>query len=96
MTLDAGDIVWIPCEVKPGPFSDERGVRLSSPFMEWVGFVPVVYLLDPILEGETKIRAVVVDVQNDRFSARIPGEGTSSTLYGELISKAQAVDTVPT
>ena len=96
MRLDAGNIVWIPCEVKPGPFPDERRVRLSSPFMEWVGFVPVSYLQEPVLEGETKIRVLVVDVQNDRFSARVPGEGISGALYGDLISKAQAFGPVPT
>lgn len=96
MTLYAGNVVWIPCEVKPGPFPDERQVRLSSPFTEWIGFVSVSYLLEPLLDGETKLRAIVVDVQNDRFTARIPGEATRGTLYGDLISKAQAIDTVPT
>ena len=96
MKLDTGTFVWVPCEVKPGPFPDERRVRLTSPFNEWVGFVSVAYLQEPILEGKTKIRVVVVDVKNDRFSARVPGEGIASTLYGDLISKAQAIGTVPT
>jgi len=97
MTLAAGSFIWIPCEVKPGPFSDERRVRLSSAIKEWVGFVPVSVLQAPILEGETKIRVFVVEVQNDRFSAKIPGEGIGSTLYGDLISRAQIFgSTVPT
>jgi hypothetical protein len=96
MILNAGKVVWIPCEVKPGPFPDERSVRLSSPFGDWVGFVGVSYLQDPILEGQTNIRVLVVDVQNDKFSARIPGEGIGKRLYGDLISKARAFDTVTT
>lgn len=95
MKLDAGHIVWIRCEVKPGPFADERRVRLTSPLGEWVGFVPVTFLREPILEGETTIRVIVVDVQKDRFSAKIPGQGISGSLFGELISRAH-FDTVPT
>ena len=96
MKIDAGNVVWIPCEVKPGPFSDERQVKLSSSWGEWLGFVPVSYLQEPVLEGFTKIRVLVIDVQNDRFSARIPGEGVSGSVFGDLISKAQLFGTVPT
>jgi len=96
MKLDAGNVVWIHCEVKPGPFPDERRVRLISSFGEWVGFVPVTYLQEPILEGETTIRVLVVEVQNDRFSAKIPGQGISGSIFGDLISKAHVLDTVPT
>lgn len=96
MKLDAGNVVWIRCEVKPGPFPDERRVRLTSSLGEWVGFVPVTYLKEPILEGETSIRVLLVDVQSDRFSAKIPGQGISGSLFGDLISKAHVLDTVST
>jgi hypothetical protein len=96
MKLDAGNVVWIRCEVKPGPFPDERRVRLTSSLGEWIGFVPVSYLREPILEGETKIQVLVVTVQEDRFSAKVPGQGISGSLFGELISKAHVLDTVPT
>jgi len=96
MKLNAGNVIWIACEVQPGPFPDERKVRLSSSLKEWIGFVPVSYLQDPILEGETKIRVLIVDVQDDRFSAKIPGEGIGSSLFGDLISEAQLFGTVPT
>src|SRR3989442_4139595 len=31
MSLSVGQYVWIPCEVKPGPFSDQRIVHINSP-----------------------------------------------------------------
>jgi len=39
MSLRPGARIWIPCEVKPGPFSDERMVRVQSQAGEWLGFV---------------------------------------------------------
>jgi hypothetical protein len=96
MKIDAGALVWINCEVQPGAFPDERQVRLASSLADWVGFVPVLYLKDPILHGETKIRVRIVEVQNDRFSARIPGEAFGNTLYGDLISKVDSLGFVPT
>ncbi len=95
MKLDAGNVVWIPCEVKPGPFPDERRVRIQSSLGEWIGFVPATTLQEPIEEGETKIRVVIVEVLEDRFSAKIPGESIGKTLFGDLISRAQ-LDFVPT
>ena len=96
MALHAGHYVWIPCEVKPGPFSDERRVRIkiNSSSKEWVGYVPVSYLQEPVTEGETKIRVLIVDVHDDSFCAKIPGEGIAGTLYGGVISKAHTFDTV--
>jgi hypothetical protein len=95
MKLHTGHVVWICCEVKPGPFTDERRVRLSSPLGEWLGFVPITFLREPILEGETAIKATVIDVNDDRFSAKIPGQGISGSIFGDLISRAH-FDTVPT
>jgi hypothetical protein len=89
MSVSVGQHVWIPCEVKPGPFSDERMVRLHSKFSDWLGFVSTEYLRDPIPEGKTLINAIVVDIQDGRISAKLPGEAFSSTLYDELISRVQ-------
>ena len=41
MSVAGGAYTWLPCEVKPGPFSDERLVRVASELGDWVGFVPV-------------------------------------------------------
>lgn len=96
MTLDAGNVVWIPCEVRPGAFTNERKVLLSSSYGEWIGFVPVAFLQEPIIEGETKIRAVIISVQNGSFSAKIPGDGIGTTLYKDLTSKVNTFNTVQT
>ena len=94
MKLDVGNIVWVPCEVKPGPFSSERRVRISSPVGEWIGFVPVQYLHEPIVEGRTTVRVRVVGVQGESFSARVPGQSITNPLFGNLISEAQIFDPV--
>ena len=45
MALRIGTQVWVPCEVKP--------VRVLSSRGEWLGFVPIQSLREPILEGST-------------------------------------------
>ena len=96
MRLNAGTVVWIPCEVKPGPFPDERRVRIQSSLGEWMGFVSATMLQEPILEGETKIRGQILAVEHDRFAAIIPGESIGQTLFSDLLSRAQVFDTIPT
>src|SRR5437763_15953171 len=80
MRYEAGRIVWIPCEVKPGPFSDERIVRILSERGEWVGFVHTGALRDPVMEGSTFVRAVIVNVEGGGFTAKVAGELVTSSL----------------
>lgn len=84
MTLQAGAKIWIPCEVKPGPFSDERFVRVRDNGFDWLGFVQVKQLREPILEGSTFIDAMVVSVNDRSFKARptriVRGPNETSTL----------------
>ncbi|MES1244674.1 MAG: hypothetical protein ABUT39_23910 [Acidobacteriota bacterium] len=81
MALRIGTQVWVPCEVKPGPFSDERLVRVLSNRGEWLGFVPIRLLREPILEGSTFIGARIVAVAGERFQASIPGEALTPSLF---------------
>ena len=37
MELSAGASMWLPCEVSPGPFSDERTVLVIGDDGEWGG-----------------------------------------------------------
>jgi hypothetical protein len=74
--------------VKPGPFSNERLVRVDGEPESWVGFVPVWYLHEPVEQGATKIRAVVVELQGERFVARIPGHPVASRLVVEPVERA--------
>ncbi len=93
--LRPGTVVWIPCEVKPGPFSDERIVRVSSDAGGWVGFVPSWYLRDPHMEhGKTFIKGVVEEVHTGSYTARLPGHYLTSSLFTGAASQVQRVDTL--
>lgn len=99
MGLIVGQYVWVPCEVKPGPFSDERFVRVNSPVVDsavssWTGFVPATRLREPIEVGSTGVTAIVVDVIHDRFLAQLVGDAFSNTVYEDHISRAQPIDSV--
>lgn len=80
MGLHVGDEIWIPCEVKPGPFSDERMVLISGE-TPWVGFINVSSLRDSFKEGETFVCAVITDVGPDSFTARLPGHSMVGHIF---------------
>ena len=87
MELKPGDYVWVPCEVKPGPFSNERFVRVQSGGEDWVGFVNTMHLKDSsISTGRTEISARVNAVEGGNFTARLPGHavGNSTQFRGGL------------
>jgi hypothetical protein len=94
MELSVGEYLWIPCEVKPGPFSNERMVRVESEFDVWLGFVPVDSLKEPILEGKTEIRAFIVDAKDGNFFIKLPGEAVTNSLHKDEISKVQSIGTL--
>jgi hypothetical protein len=85
MNLKPGMTVWLPCEVKPGPFSNERAVRIESSNDSWIGFVDVRFLREPVSEGMTYVRALIVAVEQDRFHARLPGHsvGPQKVFQGD-------------
>lgn len=95
MSIEEGSQVWIPCQVKPGPFPDERMVRVQNNGDDWLGFVPVSVLKDPtVTEGENYIRATVVEVQGNHFTAMLPGHAfTSSAFHGE-VSKVRSLGSI--
>lgn len=87
-----GRYVWIACEVKPGPFSNERMVKVvSASGEEWLGFVPETELKDLIPSGSTSIRALVIDVHGSHFSARLPGAPLSAAKFADDISRAELI-----
>ena len=56
--LKIGELVWLRCEVKPGPFPNERLVRITLPLGSWAGFVDTTALKDPAVEtGQTFVPA---------------------------------------
>lgn len=92
MQLRAGVRIWIPCEVKPGPFSDERMVRVETQAGEWLGFVDVGLLQDrEVAEGKTSVLATVESVGSGRFTARLPGHAVRSLLFEGSTDKAVRV-----
>lgn len=80
--------MWVRCDVKPGPFSDERFVRIHSVRGDWVAFVGIGELEEPILEGTTFLRVIASNFEGQRFTARVAGyalgpssfEGSSDLL----------------
>lgn len=92
--LRVGGIIWIPCEVKPGPFSDERLVRIDSEFGEWIGFVPVESLQHNVDQGETLIRGTISDIQKDRFEVILPGNPISSQSFLGRVERVRALGIV--
>ena len=89
MHYEPGRKVWIPCEVKPGPFSDERIIRIPAE-EDWVAFVNVGALREPVVRGFSSVRAVIVKVlEGGRFSARVDGEPVTSSFFEGPLSKVE-------
>ncbi len=77
--LKVGDRLWIPCEVKPGPFSNERLARIQLPPGEWVGFVDEIHLKNPVPAGETWVLARVTDFVGSEVIIFIQGEALNNS-----------------
>ena len=88
MALRPGEVIWIECEVKPGAFSDERMIRIATDFGDWVGFVDVKALREPIAEGATTVRGTIVEVEGETFSAALPGHSVGPGMLRESSGKA--------
>ena len=89
--LKIGSQIWLPCEVKPGPFSNERLVRVGLPSEPWVGFVETNALKEPITEGATFILATIVAMGEETFSARLPGHAIKQSEFTGPLSQVTPV-----
>ena len=80
MAIKAGSGVWLPCQVKRGPFSNERLVRIHiPPNKDWVGFVDVDYLKDKEMEsGETEVLARVTATDAHSITLIVQGHALDS------------------
>ncbi len=94
MELRKGAKVWLPCEVKPGPFSNERLVRVAQPSGEWVGFVEVSALKEAVEHGQTFILATVIRVDEQQFVAQLPGRSLGQREFHGPVSKVVPFGTV--
>lgn len=71
MELSTGDVVGVPCQVKPGPFSNELLISFDTISGAISGFVRENELRQ---EGEKwYVRAVVQSTQPDSITVRIRG-----------------------
>lgn len=89
VTLSVGQRVWVPCQVKSGPFADERMVRVSSPVGTWAGFVSTANLAEPTTLGENGAAVLVRVIGDQRFTAEPIGEPLANRLYEELIARVK-------
>jgi len=60
MRYRVGQEVWLPCEVRPGPFPNEKRVYVKLGDAEWVGFVNTRALRE--WSGGMQVRGVVTAV----------------------------------
>ena len=86
--LSVGAKIWLPCEVKPGPFSDERLIKIPSVHGEWLGFVPASFLKEPIATGITLVGATVTEIHGERFQALLPGQAITPQFFEGTTSRA--------
>jgi hypothetical protein len=87
MALTAGRRVWVECEVKPGPFSNERMVRIVGPSGEWFGFVGDFLLREQIERGKTAVQGIVDEVTNGRVSLFLPGASITGGVFEQDASQ---------
>ena len=88
MSVKPGARVWIPCEVKTGPFSNERLVRVESPAGESVAFVSTAHLRDPVVTGRTFVDAVVTTVEGGTFTAVMLGHPVGPNAFQGDVARA--------
>lgn len=89
MALTVGKKIWIPCRVRPGPFSDERMVLVETDDDTWFGYVNERWLQNKVETGSDQVLGTVVDVKGDTFAARIPGPTPQSGLFHGSIHRAR-------
>lgn len=77
-TFKVRDQVWLRCEVRQGPFPNERRVYVKLGQSEWFGFVGTAELRNKVLEGQDQVRALVLAVQPQEVVLGIRGQSPAS------------------
>jgi len=91
MPLQVGGRVWLPCEVKPGPFSNERLVRIELPESRRVGFVDTSALKEVIETGSTSVPARVIAITESDATAIVQGHAFDTRQVQASTAKVQPV-----
>jgi len=73
-----GEVVGLPCEVRGGPFPNERRVYIKNDLSEWFGFVNTSELRYKKTEGKDEVRGVVVTVKPDHVVVGVRGQSPAS------------------
>jgi hypothetical protein len=73
-----GMSIWIPCEVRSGPFPNERRAYIKLDGTEWFGFVDVSQLKNKVQEGEDYVRATIIGIRKERIALGIHGQAPAS------------------
>lgn len=94
MSLKVGDRIWLSCEVKPGPFSNERLVRIQPSPEPWIGFVDVKALKESIEKGPTFVLAQIVEINRDSVTALVQGHAFNTRQVQTPTSEVQPVVSV--
>lgn len=74
--LKAGDELWLPARILPGPFIDERRVYLKIGDNEWFGFVN-----ESEIRDEKLLRVRVLGVRGDSVALGIRGMSPGSRTF---------------
>jgi hypothetical protein len=73
-----GDQGWLWCEVRPGPFPNERRVYVKVGDSEWFGFVGISQLENKLVEGKDRVRAAIVAVHPNEIVLGLRGQSPAS------------------
>jgi len=93
--VNIGDRIWVPCEVKPGQFPNERLVLLTpAPGDEWLAFVEAQELREPKEEGATWVIASITDIIDNELLVYVQGHAVGSSQVRVPAAKVQLVDSV--
>lgn len=76
--IKKGMVVWLPCEVRRGPFSDERKVYVRSALGDWFGFVNTSELEKKVSEGKDRVRGLVLAIESNHIILGINGQSPAS------------------
>ena len=93
--LKIGELVWLRCEVKPGPFPNERLVRITLPSGSWVGFVDTTALKNPVKEGSTHVLGRITQVKDNDIVALVQGHAFDTRQVQESTDQVEPFVPVP-
>lgn len=96
LNLSVGDGIWVPCRVGNGPFPDERRVSVDIDGNEWFGFVNIRWLRHKVKEGDDEILVKVVDVSENTFTGRMPGNSIERSFFEGQLAKVAPNDNLQT